>query len=98
MTNQAHSHLTRSECMGQFLLLEKVGNPLLMSDGLMQTLCDHSLGNFRIMTTLANELLEEACKQKRTQLDEKLYFEVFHLSAKTSVPTHQERKYYAFVY
>lgn len=73
-------------------LLEKAGNPLLMSDGLMQTLCDHSLGNYRIMTTLANELLEEACKQKRTQLDEKLYFEVFHQSAKTSGPSHQERK------
>jgi hypothetical protein len=44
------------------------------------------------MTTLANELLEEACKQKRTQLDEKLYFEVFHQSTKKNSPTHQERK------
>ena len=70
-------------------LLEKAGNPLLMSEGLMQTLCDHSVGNYRIMTTLANELLEEACKQKRTQLDEKLYFEVFHQSAKKSSPKNQ---------
>lgn len=63
-------------------LLEKAGNPMLMSEGLMNTLCDNSVGNYRIMTSLANELLEEACKQKRTQLDEKLYFEVFNQSIK----------------
>jgi len=63
-------------------LLEKAGNPMLMSEGLMNTLCDNSVGNYRIMTSLANELLEEACKQKRSQLDEKLYFEVFSQPAK----------------
>jgi len=54
-------------------LLEKAGNSMLMSETLMQTICDHSVGNYRIMTTLSNELLEEACKQKLTHLDEKLY-------------------------
>lgn len=73
-------------------LLEKAGNSLLMTEVLMQTLCDHSLGNYRIMTTLANELLEEACKQKCTQLDEKLYFEVFHPSAKTANHAQQSSK------
>jgi len=64
-------------------LLESAGNPTLMSDELMDTLCDHSVGNYRIMTTLANELLEEACRQKLTHLDEKLYFKVFaHLTQK----------------
>ena len=58
-------------------LLEKAGNPTLMSEELMNTICDHSVGNYRIMTTLANELLEEACRQKITHLDEKLYFKVF---------------------
>jgi len=48
-----------------------------MSDELMNTICDHSVGNYRIMTTLANELLEEACRQKLSHLDEKLYFKVF---------------------
>ncbi len=62
-------------------LLEKAGNPTLMSDELMNTLCDHSVGNYRIMTTLANELLEEACRQKNSHLDEKLYFKVFAHSA-----------------
>ena len=63
-------------------LLEKGGNPMLMSETLMQTICDHSLGNYRIMTSLSNELLEQACKQKLPQLNEKLYFEVFAHSAK----------------
>lgn len=73
-------------------LLEKAGNSMLMSEPLMHTLCDHSAGNYRIMTTLASELLEEACKQKRTQLDEKLYFEVFHPPTKTNRHTRQDRK------
>lgn len=72
-------------------LLEKAGNSMLMSETLMQTICDHSVGNYRIMTTLSNELLEEACKQKLTHLDEKLYFEVFAHSAKNNNPT-QSRK------
>ena len=66
-------------------LLEKAGNSTLMSEELMNTICDHSVGNYRIMTTLANELLEEACRQKITHLDEKLYFKVFaHPSQKNN--------------
>ncbi len=65
-------------------LLEKAGNPTLMSEELMNTLCDHSLGNYRIMTTLANELLEEACRQKLPHLDETLYFKVFAQSTQKS--------------
>ena len=42
-----------------------------------QTLCDHALGNYRIMTTLAAELLAAAAQREATQLDEKLYLEVF---------------------
>jgi len=72
-------------------LLEKAGNPMLMSEGLMNTLCDNSVGNYRIMTSLANELLEEACKQKCTQLDEKLYFEVFNQPVKRANRTKQAR-------
>lgn len=70
-------------------LLEKAGNPTLMSDELMNTLCDHSVGNYRIMTTLANELLEEACRQKLTHLDEKLYFKVFAHSAQKNTANKQ---------
>ncbi len=73
-------------------LLEKAGNPTLMSDELMNTLCDHSLGNYRIMTTLANELLEEACRQKIPHLDEKLYFKVFAHATQKNTSQHQPRK------
>lgn len=72
-------------------LLEKAGNPTLMSEELMNTLCDHSLGNYRIMTTLANELLEEACRQKLPHLDEKLYFKVFADSTQKNTTQHQPR-------
>jgi general secretion pathway protein A len=73
-------------------LLEKAGNTMLMSEPLMNTICDHSLGNYRIMTTLANELLEEASKQKLTHLDEKLYFEVFAHAANKDRNKNQPRK------
>jgi len=72
-------------------LLEKAGSPTLMSEELMNTLCDHSVGNYRIMTTLANELLEEACRQKLSHLDEKLYFKVFTHSTKKNKTQHQPR-------
>ena len=73
-------------------LLERAGNTLLMSETLMNTICDHSVGNYRIMTTLANELLEEACKRKLTHLDEKLYFEVFAPPAKKNTPNKPARR------
>ena len=72
-------------------LLENSGNAMLMSQNLMQTICDHSLGNYRIMTTLCNELLEVACKQKLKQLDEKLYFEVFAQTTKKNT-SHKIRR------
>ena len=73
-------------------LLEKAGNPTLLSETLMNTICDHSLGNYRIMTTLANELLEEACRQKLPHLDETLYFKVFAHSAQKNKNQNQNRK------
>ena len=78
------------ECLNR--LLEKAGNPTLMSETLMNMICDPSLGNYRIMTTLANELLEEACRQKLPHLDEKLYFKVFAHSAQKNKTQNQTRK------
>ena len=73
-------------------LLEKAGNAMLMSETLIDTICDHSVGNYRIMTTLANELLEEACRRKLSHLDEKLYLEVFAQSSKKKPSSSQSRK------
>jgi general secretion pathway protein A len=58
-------------------LLATAGNANLMTPELMHTLCDHALGNYRVMTTLAAELLTAAAQREATQLDEKLYLEVF---------------------
>jgi type II secretory pathway predicted ATPase ExeA len=58
-------------------LTSEAGNASLMSPGLMQTLCDHAAGNYRILTTLAAELLAVAAHRELPQLDEKLYLEVF---------------------
>ena len=73
-------------------ILDKAGNAMLMSEQLMNTLCDHAAGNYRIMMTLANELLEYACKQKRPVLDEKLYFEVFSPAPQKNTPKQQTRR------
>ncbi len=67
-------------------LLRSAGNPGLMSQELMQTLCDHAMGNYRMLCSMAGELLASAARQERTQLDEKLYFECF------AVPTPQRKQ------
>lgn len=58
-------------------LVTSAGNPRLMTPELMQTLCDHAIGNYRALCTMAGELLETAAQQEKTQLDEKLYLECF---------------------
>ena len=53
------------------------GNASLMTPALRHTLCDHAAGNYRILTTMAAELLAAAAQRELPQLDEKLYLEVF---------------------
>ncbi len=53
------------------------GNASLMTLPLRQTLCDHAAGNYRILTTMAAELLSAAAQKDLPLLDEKLYLEVF---------------------
>lgn len=53
------------------------GNPGLMTETLIQTLAEHSAGNWRTMMNSANELLLAAAAKQQPLLDEKLYFEVF---------------------
>ncbi len=48
-----------------------------MTPGLRQTLCDHAAGNYRILMTLASELLGVAARRDLAMLDEKLYLDVF---------------------
>jgi len=48
-----------------------------MTAALRHTLCDHAAGNYRILTTMAAELLTAAAQRELPQFDEKLYLEVF---------------------
>ena len=65
-------------------LITGAGNASLMTPQLRHTLCDHAAGNYRILTTLAAELLSAATQRDLPVLDEKLYLEVF---AQPSQPT-----------
>jgi type II secretory pathway predicted ATPase ExeA len=58
--------------------LAKAGNASLMTDGLMQTLVDHSAGNYRLLMTMSAELLAYGIAHEVNQLDEKFYLELFH--------------------
>ena len=71
-------------CIG-FLqeLVSRAGTPALISDGLMRTLADHSGGNYRVLATMAHELLSEAVLRDRRQLDEDLFFDVYKALKRT---------------
>lgn len=65
-------------------LLAGAGNASMMSLPLRHMLVDHAVGNYRIMTTMAAELLTAAAQRDLPVLDEKLYMEVF---AQPNLPT-----------
>jgi len=65
-------------------LLDTAGNASLMSDELVQILCDHAMGNYRVLSTMASELLAVAAKEEKTQLDEALFLRVFEPPKTTS--------------
>ncbi len=81
-TRLVMEYLDRNELMACLKhLLATAGNASLMTPELIQTLCDHALGNYRVLTGMAAELLASAAQQEITQLDEKLYLEVFGAAA-----------------
>ncbi len=58
-------------------LLEAAGAPTLMTQELKATLADHSVGNYRVLMNLCDELLATAADRDLPRLDEKLYLEAF---------------------
>jgi type II secretory pathway predicted ATPase ExeA len=58
-------------------VLAACGNANLMTVPLKHTLCDHAAGNYRVLSTLASELLGAAAQRDLPVLDEQLYFQVF---------------------
>lgn len=57
--------------------LSKAGNATLMTAELMDTLVDHSAGNYRLLMNIGGELLAYAMANDIAQLDEKCYMEAF---------------------
>jgi len=57
--------------------MTKAGNRKLMTSQLIDTLVEHSAGNYRVLMTMAGELLMAGVAREVAQIDEKLYFEVF---------------------
>lgn len=68
-----------AEHLRQCLLhaLTQAGNPRLMTPELMVTLCEHALGNLRVLMNMAGDLLAAGLQRELPQLDEKLYLELF---------------------
>lgn len=58
-------------------LLSAAGNPALMTDGLIDTLCERAAGNLRTLAHLGVELLDAGMSRDAARLDEKLFLEVF---------------------
>ncbi len=58
-------------------LLNTAGSPSLMSQALIENLCDHAAGNYRVLSTMAAQLLAVAAKEDIKQLDEALFLRVF---------------------
>jgi general secretion pathway protein A len=57
--------------------LAKAGNARLLTPELLDTLVDHAAGNYRLLMTMAGELLAYGMAHEAAELDEKLYLEVF---------------------
>jgi type II secretory pathway predicted ATPase ExeA len=58
--------------------LAKAGCATLMTPELTDTLVDHASGNYRLLMTMAAELLAYGIAHEAQQLDEKFYLELFH--------------------
>ena len=77
-TRLATEVATRDELLaGLEHLLAGADNTSLMTRELRHTLVDHAAGNFRILVSMAAELLMSAAQREITALDEKLYRQVF---------------------
>lgn len=67
-------------------VIEQAGNARLMTPELMTTLVDHAAGNYRVLMTMAGEMLDAAVQREAKHIDEKLYFDVFATPAERATP------------
>ena len=66
--------------------LAQAGSPSLLTHEVIATLSEHAAGNLRVLANMANELLAMAAKNELSQIDQKLYLEVF------ATPVHRAPK------
>lgn len=71
--------------------LSKAGNGSLMTAELMDTLVDHSAGNYRVLMTMCGELLAHGMAQEVERFDEKFYLEVFQPRPQRVAPKKKAR-------
>ncbi len=71
-------------------VLEKAGSVTLMSEQLKTALVTHAAGNLRVLNNMAAAILAEAADKELTQLDEKLFLEIF--SQLTSTRARRKRR------
>ena len=69
-----HTPAELEECLTH--RLRAAGNAGLMTPALIQTLCEHALGNPRVLLNTAGDLLHAAAQRDLAQLDDKLSLEV----------------------
>lgn len=81
---QPHTPAELAECLTH--RLRAAGNPSLMTPGLVHTLCEHALGNPRVLLNTAGELLHAAAQKDLAQLDDKLYLAVCGQALESSAP------------
>jgi type II secretory pathway predicted ATPase ExeA len=80
----AFEHASREEllaCLGH--LTRTAGNPNLFAENLSHALVDHAMGNYRVLTNMAAEILSFGLHHEKTTLDEQLFFEVFNPDRRT---------------
>src|SRR5262249_42280014 len=67
-------------------VLAAAGNPALMTAELKATPPDPSVGNYRVLMNLADELLAAGAERELPRLDEKLFLEIFGPAPKPKSP------------
>ena len=71
-------------------LLREAGNPTVMSKSVQRALAEHAVGNYRVLSNMANDLLVAGARNDISQIDDKLFFEVFN---PTGVASAKRRKF-----
>jgi len=64
--------------------LNQAGAPQLMTKSLIAALVEHCTGNLRVLNNMSAELLEVGVQKELSQLDEKLFIEIFSLKPSPS--------------